>query len=335
MTDKHAEMAQSAAQYASRQKRNRRLLGAGIAVVAVVAAAIATITVLNAGRTPLAAAERYVAHLAAGEAEAANAMTGRLPRDAAWLTDDVMDAATELIDDVEVTPHGEVGDVSATFEVSYTLAGEKRSGRIRLERGEPTGGVLANWSVTAPLVETQTVLVNGPGAVSLAGVPLELDSVIQRLREQDVTMYPGVYPVEVPSGLFKPDTEELAFGSRALTSGEWITLLPTNRLSRIVQEESDALLSDCVQRNATFAEECPLIADPEAWESQVHWEIVELPRVKVEPGGATFSASGGVVRHTYTVPGASQPVVTEKPWSYQGVLEFDGDDVRIEYRTGG
>ncbi|QCQ17679.1 hypothetical protein [Microbacterium sp. RG1] len=126
------------------------VVGIIVAVVAVVAAVSAILFTVGQGPSARETAERYLAHIAAGEASAAMAMEAPQPEEVAnladplLLTDEVLGAAVERITDIEIVETGGRAaptppSTSATCWTARGTAPPSRS-TTRTARGRVLGG---------------------------------------------------------------------------------------------------------------------------------------------------------------------------------------------------
>lgn len=192
-----------------RPPRPRRRAVAALLVGIALVVAVGSVFVLVQSRSPQAVAERYLSHLASGDASAAMELV--VPahpeladvRDDRLLTDDVLRAATERMSDVRVTQAGADSE-SASFDAYFTLAGERFRTRLDLV---PQGDT---WQVAAPLTVRFLVDAAEPAALAIAGAQIAPP----RLGEVTwVTMYPAVYPVEVVgSEQYKTSVDRIVVG---------------------------------------------------------------------------------------------------------------------------
>ncbi|MBO9625937.1 MAG: hypothetical protein J7484_06145 [Microbacterium sp.] len=311
---------------ASGMRRPRRIPWVGGAVVAALIAAGAAVWIATHVGAPSAqeVAEEYLEHIARGEAAAANEMAPPDADLATLLTDDVLSSAVERISEVEVTPRSGADDGSATFDVTYRLAGNDYSGTLELE-DRSSGWAPAAWTVVTPLVQTLTLQVAGGARVSLSGVALEQVST-ERPGSHEVTLYPAVYPLASLSTFFAPRPDAMVLGTDPYPAHD-IDMVPTAALSEKVQALSDALLRNCADRTAVAAE-CPRDMNWELWEDRPRWTVVELPTITLADDGTAFFVTGG--SFTLTPADDTSAVETYVP-RFPGRVTVDGDDVAITF----
>lgn len=304
------------------------LVTAGVLLVLVVGGFVA-VQVLNGGRTAQATAQKYFDALAAGDAETANALTADVSaEDAAFLTDDVLAAATERISDVEVVPADDPLDVfDQNVIVTYTLDGRQIQDRVLLSRGEPEWGVFRTWRMSKPYAESETFSVSGPGTLTLAGLPLNEGAAGHAL------LFPGVYPVgaEETTWVESPIDEIVVISGDDLES---VTMEPTDALTVEVQRQLDDSFRECVAGLDSAWDnedtECPLTAylsglgDPKG-----SWEIIDYPVAAPEPivGGSVYSYSGGEAR--FTPDDGSAPASTTDAVDTGRFVWLEGDAVTV------
>ena len=265
--------------------------------------AFVAVQLLNQGRTAQATAQDYFDALAAGDASAANALTvggGPSARDAPFLTDAVLAAATERISGVTVLP---ADDPMDTFDqrviVSYSLAGEEYEEEFTLRLGEPEWGVLRTWQLPRPVTSKLIFLVNGPGTLTLSGLPVNPDSVAGRAE-----LFPAVYPL----GVVESAWVGLAAGDESVVVAPGLdapgyTLVPTDALTAEVQRQMDEFLEACVAqlfyplRNEDTG--CGFRAYlTEPGMPHGSWELLDYPVASPLLGGSVYAYTGGDARFT-------------------------------------
>lgn len=313
-------------------KRRRWLpliVTASVLVVLAVGGFIA-VHFLNEGRTAQATAQEYFDALAAGDAETANALTADLSSDdAAFLTDDVLAAATERISDVEVVPADDPLDVfDQNVIVTYTLDGRQVEDRVVLSRGEPEWGVLRTWRMSRPYAESATFSVSGPGTLTLAGLPLN-----DGTPAVHAVLYPGVYPIEVKETTWveSPIDEIVVITGDEL---ENVTMEPTEALTDEVQRQLDDSFRECVAGLESAWDntgtECPLTAylsglgDPRG-----SWEIIDYPVAAPEPisSGSVYAYSGGEA--IFTPDDGSEPATSQGTFAIGWYVTVSDDAVTV------
>lgn len=298
------------------------LLGIGGAVA---------IGAVNGTRSPEAMVEQYVQLIADGRAGDATELVA--PTDGAsadLLTDDVLAAAIETIQDVEVGDARGSGD-QRTVSVSYTLAGQQHTAQLLVTKRANDFLVLENWEVTTPLIGSVDVMpmMFGPGGIpaSIGGVEFPVST------ETSLSLYPGVYELQGPEdGFFELSAEPFTVSVDEIALPSWVQVAvePTERLQTAVQEQADAYLDECVASTAANLE-CGLwafLAD-----GPVTWEIVEYPEVTIHGDGSAFMYQGGIVRSTYesTFLGETTTETSEDQVYLAGTIAIDGDTVTVDF----
>src|SRR5690606_34175753 len=283
----------------------RGLLAGLIAVGAIIVLAVVgtvAVSMINASRGPEAAATTYLNHIAQGDASAANAMVDPdVPNsDRAFLSDEVLAAATERISDIEVTALGSGGSDSTYVEVSYKLDGVTQTTQLGARKGEPEFLFLDTWTITSSLATPVNVGAVGLGEVSIGGVTIPLSDDGWGYRSADLVMYPGVYPVEAEeSAFFELEETVLRVGSRPEPT-EPFTFTATDALVESVQEQVNALIDSCLEQTVAEPEGCPFYTWVYPSDTAVTWTLGEYPTVTVSEDGSSFEATDGTVIATYT-----------------------------------
>ena len=180
----------------------RRTAGVASALLVLVLAACTTGGGDGApGETAQHAAERYLGYLADGDAASALAMVPSLTDSpdkvyagVELLADDVLAAAESRIENPEITAESDGAGSTATFDVTYSLDGEARSGRLMMQLDG------ADWVVGSA---------DGKGALVVELVPAQGDPVpatfeiagrtvsVAENGRPGFLLFPGVYSIRV------------------------------------------------------------------------------------------------------------------------------------------
>lgn len=301
----------------------------GILLVLVVGVFV-TAHFLNQERTAQATAQEYFDALAAGDASTANTLTAdgdSASGDASFLTDEVLAAASERINDVEVVAANDPLDVfDQKVVVSFTLAGQHYSDEITLSRGDPKWGVLRTWQMPRPFASDVVFSVYGPGTLTIAGLPINPDSSAGRAK-----LFPAVYPVNVLESKWVglQDEEILVAKDAPLVN---LTLLPTDSLTAEVQRQMDDFLDECVAElvfpSSNEDTGCALTASrSEAGRPTGSWEIVDYPVAVPKLGGSVYGYTGGDAR--FTPNDGSESATTLSGFDVARYIEVTEDTVTL------
>lgn len=310
-------------------RRRWFLLGALVAVV--VAASLGVVALVYA-HAPQAVAERYLGHIASGDATAAAAMLAPSHpgvagfRDDALLTNEVLQSAIERISDVSVAQHpGSDVDI-ASFDTAFTLAGEKYEERLDLIAGPPLWGVIPSWQVRAPFTVAFLLEAAGPAPVTIAGVPIAAPA---HGDVAWVTMYPAVYPLGVDGDYYTTTSDTITVGID--NSPGTVDLRPTERLQQAVQEEAEAVLAGCMAQATMAPEGCPFQASADATGVPVDWTMDAPPTVELDESGTRFSFDDGWIRAVYTPATATGETQEEAALWLSGTVSVRGSDVEVRF----
>ncbi|MGM7671521.1 hypothetical protein [Microbacterium sp. A93] len=313
------------------------LLWSGIGVGAVIVLGIVGavgVSVLNSTRTADAVALTYLGHIASGNASAANALVDPDVSNAAraHLTDEVLKSATERISDVSVRSIGIDGSDQAYLEVSFKLDGVTQDGTLTAEKGEHEWLVLNTWKISTPLVQNVRIDVDGPGALSIGDVPLDIDE-SSSYRSTEVALYPAIYEVTSDGdGLYELESSQLQVGA-GLVASTYFVFAPTEKLVEEVQQQVNTLLDTCAESTAARSDGCPLRTYVYPSDTPVAWTIISYPTIELTSDGLRFSADGGEATAAYTETsfGSSEDVTDEVSISFYGEVEISDGDVKVTY----
>lgn len=310
--------------------RRRWLLPGALAAV-VIAVSLGVVALVYA-HAPQAVAERYLGHIASGDATSAAALLAPSHpgvagfRDDALLTDEVLQSAVERISDVSVARHPASDVDVANFDITFTLAGEKYDERLDLIAGAPLWGVIPTWQVRAPFSVAFLLEASGPAPVTIAGVPISAPA---RGDVAWVTMYPAVYRLGVDGDYYTTTSDTITVGID--NSPGTVDLRPTERLERAVQEEVEAVLADCMAQATMAPEGCPFQASADATGVPVSWGMDAPPTVVLDETGTRFSFDDGWIRAVYMPATASGETQEEAALWLSGTVSVHGSDVEVRF----
>ncbi|WP_234659855.1 hypothetical protein [Agromyces marinus] len=333
--------------------------GVGGLVLIGVASAI-TVSVVNATvRSPEAIVTEYVGHIAAGRAEAANALVDpNVPNaDREFLTDDVLMSATDRISDVDARlvaaggaagAYGADGGASAYgadrgagdrfVEATFKLDGVDQSATLRVEQLDNEWLVLDRWRITTSLATEAVVGVNGMGGAQVAGLDVPLVDAQFGAAEGTVVLYPGIYEVAPTSSPFsEAEPARLAVVPSGVdVAYVQVEYAPTEALRDAVQEELTAQIDACASRTEARPDGCPFSVFVYPSDTPVAWEIVEYPTIEIDEDGLGYRARGGEATATYTSSGFGSQAerTTAEEFTAAGQVTVDGDAVDITMERG-
>lgn len=310
--------------------RRRWVIPAAIGAV-LLGAAIAALTVVQS-HSAQAVAERYLAHISAGQATAADTLLAPTNpgvagfRDDALLTDEVLQNAVERISGVKVAQHpGSDSDI-ASFDVTFALAGDEYSERLDLIAGPPLWGIIPTWQVRAPFAVAFLLEASGPAPVSIAGATIAAPA---RGDVAWVTLYPAVYPLAVDGDLYETTSDTITVGID--NSPGAVTLRPTVRLKDAVQQAVEGALATCMAQQVMAPEGCPFQASVDATGVPVTWTMDAPPTVTLDETGTAFSFDDGWIRATYTPVGATGETQEELALWLRGTVTVHEDAVEVRF----
>lgn len=309
------------------------VVGIVVAAVAVVAAVSAILFTVGQGPSARETAERYLAHIAAGEASAAMAMEAPRPEEVAnladplLLTDEVLGAAVERISDIEIVEREMPGGSYASFDVSYTLDGERYDTTLALDHEDGAWPGPGRWLVTAPVTDVLPLTAWAP-RYRVSGVDLPT---VTGENILGLALYPAVYPIEaVESTFYKTDRDTLVASTR-IGGDDPVELEPNEHLEQEVDTQIEALLDTCTTQISWRPEGCPFSASSAARNVPVAWSIEKYPDAQIEFDIDYVIAEGGEATASYTPEGASESVVERVAFSVRGQFAIDGDSLSISY----
>lgn len=219
----------------------------------------------------------YLAAIADGDASAAAQIIdpGASGTDAAYLTDDVLGAATERIEVVSVTTTKREGG-TAEVEAVMQLASKTSTHTFTMTRDAGAYWLLQpGWRPDAPLTVEATVLVQddisltGVKQVDLAGTELELalrDAPgVSADSQSEVQVYPAVYDLTGPDlgTYFTVAPAELVaiprHGTAAPTAIAHLAVAATEALQKTLLDAANVQANACVEPGTSTDAACPLL----------------------------------------------------------------------------
>ncbi|WP_217136346.1 hypothetical protein [Leucobacter chinensis] len=194
-------------------QKKRGIIAVLVTVVAVVVALVAglvTVKILNGSRGPETAVDHYLSLIAKGKLDAATSAVDPGVRNAerGLLTAEVFNAADHKIEVVNVrnTDDSLSGDAKhALVEAELSIDGERQTVFLEAERGANSFGLLHNWKVTAPLV--QSVRFEAPfefdtlevGDTTVKVGPSTASEGWDERHVVEAYLYPGEYTFSIPN----------------------------------------------------------------------------------------------------------------------------------------
>lgn len=310
------------------------------AVVLAVGGYLTAAALVSDSSDPSETVSSYLAAIADGDASTAAQIVDpdASGTDAAYLTDDVLGAATERIEVVSVTTakrEGDTAEVTAVMELAsqtftYTFTMARDAGAYWL--------LQPGWRPDAPLTVEATVAVRdsialtGVEQVDVAGAELELAvrdvaDVSADSRSESVQVYPAVY------GLTGPDMGTYF----AVAPGELVAVPPTataelsvaatDALQTALLESANVQADACVEAGTSVDAVCPLLLrqqDPSTT------GVIQAPYNVTFRTGHRFMVD---VIFWYRPEGgtSSGTGTTDYTTDLIGEYTVDGDDVTVEF----
>lgn len=299
----------------------------GGVVVLAIAGSIA-IGVINGTRSPEALAEQYLDHIAEGRATAANALVDpNVPNaDRRFLTDEVMASATQTISDVSVKQVEAVGD-TAGVQVSYKLDGVTQEAYLEAEKGDPEWLVLDTWNLTSSLATENTFWSNGPGKVSIGGVPVESEG-----EQATAMLYPGVYELSTDGSEFYELQDSVLTVAAGLGATKELQFVATDALREAVAAQVDAVLEKCITSTDAAPDGCPFSAFTFNDDTKVTWTLKEKPVVEISDNGTDVQVEGvAVASYTEEFFGTTRERDDEDQYGMYGKVSIDGGEVEVAF----
>nr|WP_201470729.1 hypothetical protein [Microbacterium hydrocarbonoxydans] len=321
-------------------RRGRRIWITLGAVALAVGGYLTAAALVSDSHDPSDSVSSYLAAIAAGDASAAAQIVDpdASGTDAAYLTDDVLGAATERIEVVSVTTNTREGDTAEVTAV-MELASQTFTHTFTMTRDAGAYWLLQpGWRPDAPLTVEATVVVRdsialtGVEQVDLAGAGVELavkevEGVSADSRSEPVQVYPAVYDLTGPDmgTYFTIAPGELVATPPTATTE--LSVAATEALQTALLDAANAQANACVEPGTSVDAACPLLLrqqDPSTI------GVIRAPydvsfrtghRFMVDvvfwyrPEGGTSSGTG----------------TTDYQTDLIGAYTVDGDDVTVEF----
>lgn len=253
-------------------RRNRRVWISLGAVALAVGGYLTAAALVSSSSDPSEAASSYLAAIADGDASSAAQIVdpGASGTDAAFLTDDVLGAATERIEVVSVTTTKREGDTAEVAAV-MKLASQTFAHTFKMTRDAGSYWLLRpGWRPDAPLTVEATVsardniFLTGVKQVDVAGTELELavsdvPGVSANSRSEPVQVYPAVYDLTGPDlgKYFQVAPAELV--ARPPTATAALAVAATEALQTTLLDVANAQANACVEPETSTDAACPLL----------------------------------------------------------------------------
>lgn len=321
-------------------RRGRRVwITAGAVALAVGGYLTAAALVWNAG-DPSDAVTSYLAAIADGDASAAAQIVDPDASgiDAAYMTDDVLGAATERIEVVSVTTttrEGGTAEVTAEME----LASQTFTHTFTMTRDAGAFWLLQpGWRPDAPLTVEATVAVRdsisltGVEQVDLAGTELELAvkdvaDVSADSRSEPVQVYPAVYELTGPDMGTYFTVAPAALTAIPPTATAELSVAATEALQTALLDAASVQAAACVEPGTSVDAACPLLLrqqDPSTT------GVIQAPYNVAFRTGHRFMVD---VIFWYRPEGgtSSGTGTTDYETDLIGTYTIDGDDVTVEF----
>lgn len=252
---------------ASRRRMKRSVIV--IAILAVIGGVSAlSIMFANWTRTPEATVRQYLDYLAAGNADAATAMTdpGLANEQRGFLTNAVMASANSriVVEDVVAAPYG--GNKVTTVTATMQLDGERFTYSFGVTAAKPTLGLLKNWKMQNALVARVNITGKKVSYFTVGGAKGSIN--IGALSGgSDYVFYPGVYtftPADIGDYIdAAPVTArvkaDMAATSRGVASTSvTLTGAYNDALASAALDAAIALTNSCATAPGNTNKACPL-----------------------------------------------------------------------------
>lgn len=294
-----------------------------------------------------AVAERYVAHIAAGEFSQANALVPPGEEHARLLSDEAAPDAAGRITDVSLQEHWSGVSDTKTVNVSYTLGSHRITQSLRMARSGSRALIFSDWKVSTPMTHLLTLnysdniqspIVNG----------VQVSRSDARHSDEQLAWfaaYPGIYKVSFAQSRFytvQPNHVEIAVG----VPGTLPTRLMT-RPTRALTEEIDARIvkyvNECARSSGErTVKDCPLTVRSSKLPSTGQmrngsWKIEAHPRsVALDAHNGRFRTVGGIATYTFEYRAKeSDPwkkrSVTVNMRDFSGKFSIKGDAIDIKF----
>lgn len=318
------------------------LISVGGVVLIGIAAAVG-IGIANAGRTAEAQVQKYLEYIAAGDAEAANALADpNVPTAArAFLTDEALAATSARITEVSAeefhvdssddTSFG-AGDDRTYVTVRYRLDGVPQEQQLGVVKGDPEWLVLDTWTIVDSLVVPVTLSFSGTGEASIGGVAVPIESSDGGYGTANVVMYPGVYELSGGDSRFFELDETQLLVDRA-NADHAFAFAPTEALADEVGAQVDAVLAECVKQTAARPEGCPFSAYTYGDDTKVTWKLQGEPEIELDEWGRSVTVSGVAVgSYSETIFSQTREQEDEDSFTMYADVIVEGDQVTVEVK---
>ncbi|RGC67085.1 heat shock protein HtpX [Micromonospora sp. MW-13] len=238
--------------------------------------------------------------------------------------------------DVDVTSIEREGD-EAVATVAFTLAGQKTTANLHLEREESaTLGLFHGWRITgsAPWVG----LPAGQPALTINGVPVQTGQ-----EGRSVPLLPGAYTVGGQSNALAETPAQIVLALPGEGGVGDVRLEPTltSTARSTAEQEVRKYLDACAAQQVAAPEGCPFRYYNGGTVKKIAWKITEYPQVELTlTGPATARVSTpyeaqGTVRATGTTEGyygTSSPFTDDDTFDVTGVLSLV--DGKLTFQPG-
>ncbi len=324
---------------AAPRRKRRGWIAAGAAALAV-GGYLTAVAVVSASGDPSEVVSSYLAAIADGDASAAAQIVDPSASgvDPAYLTHDVLGAATARVEVVSVTTSRREGD-TAEVEAVMELAAQPFTHTFTMTRDPGAVWLLQpGWRPDAPLTTEATVAVmdrislNGVDQVDLAGAGLPLavsdvPGVSADSRSEPVQVYPAVYDVTGPDqGAFFTVAPAELVGLPPTATAE-LAVAATDALETALLDAANDRASACVEPGSSGDAACPAV---------LRQQDPSTTGVVRAPYDVSFRTDHRfAVKVVFWYPaerGASSGTgTTDYATDLLGRYTIDGDDVTVEF----
>lgn len=268
--------------------------------------------------------ERYVTHIAQGDAAGALAMPGVAPEfsdldsvhrghaSEALLRSSTL---TTAISDIRILKETTEDDGTVSVDAAYTIDGFTEQMTFRVDR-DGFEGLVPSWSFEAPPLAVVDLTVRGSWRFSVNGFEIDKRQISPAGIEADpldavslLTFTPGHYDVAVDTAATSAEPLQItAAGPLGIVPLD-VQTVPTDQLVDVVQNSVDEFLNNtCTTQTVLQPSGCPFGAPSDVSsqgiaQDDVTWSIVDYPLTRLVPNGDGWQVApaNGMARLTVTV----------------------------------
>lgn len=275
----------------------------------------------------------YFHHLEDGDgARALGAVNAQIPEgaDATLLDGEALQAATENLDDVEISTVSQDAD-SAVVRADYTLDGQEHSTEYHLHPAQTQWGFFTVWAFDETPLPTVTVSMPGTTSVDINGT----SAALPESEQEFAALTPGIYTASYNSEYIDTEDQSVALTSADQNESVTLTAQPSQRMEDEVQQSISADLRRCTDQQSLYPSDCPFSYEFDGRvQGTPSWEIVEQPDPRISVSANTDTGwymfeSEGVAEVSFTsvdlYDGTTEEVTERVSFTYQADIGFDDD----------